>query len=414
MRNTVKLLLCVFLSVGMLLSCVSCAQVQASELSGGYTRNQTGEAVMSEKFKTVMADFSWELFQRTLTEDAKNDLISPLSAMMCLALVANGADGETLAQIEQGIGMDIETLNESLYAHVAWLSDSEDCKLRQANSIWFRDDGSLEVEEEFLQTNADWYGAQVYGAPFDNSTVKDINNWGKKQTDGMIDSIIDKLDPTTLMVLINALVFDAKWQEEYEKSDIRERAFQSADGKRTLVEMLHSEESTLLEGDDFIGFAKNYKGGAYSFVGLLPNEGTDVYTLAASLDGEEWCDMWNARHYATIHAGIPEFTYEAEADLKPVLKAMGMTDMFDGSLADFSSLGHSPLGNIYCEYIQQKTMIDVSRHGTKAAAITWGGFGAESEGPEEIYYIILDRPFLYAIVDNASGLPIFLGAVTVL
>lgn len=406
--------LCLALSLLLTLGATSCAaSVQASELSGGYVRNGEAEGALSEDFSAVMANFSFELFHRTLTEDGGNDLISPLSALLCLALVANGADGETLAQIEQTLGMDVDTLNKSLYAYTASLSDSEDCKMQTANSIWFRDDESLKVKEDFLQTNADWYGAQVYQAPFDDSTVKDINGWVKKYTDGMIDSIINEIDPSTVMYLINALVFDAKWQTEYEKDDIRDGTFYNADGSRTTVDMMYSEESTYLDGDGFTGFAKKYKGGAYSFVGLLPDENLDVYTLAASLDGEAWTAMWSSRKSATVDVGIPGFTYDVNTELTEVLADMGMTDMFSGAAADFSRLGESAQGNIYCSSVQQKTFIDVSRNGTKAAAVTVVKMNAECAiEPFEFYRVILDRPFVYAIVDNATGLPVFLGAVS--
>ena len=413
MKKKLMKLAALLLSAVMLLCAVSCAApIKANELSGGYTRNGEKEAATSEDFAAVMADFSFELLHRTLTEDGDNDLISPLSALLCLALVANGADGETLRQIEQAIGMDIETLNESLYAYTASLSDIDDCKMQTANSIWFRDDESLTVEEQFLQTNADWYGAQVYQAPFDDSTVKDVNNWVKKNTDGMIDSIMKEIDPLTVMYLINALVFDAKWQDEYEKNDIRDRTFYNADGSKTTVDMMYSEESTYFEGDGFTGFAKNYKGGAYSFVGLLPDEASNVYELAASLNGEAWTDMWASRKSVSVDVGIPEFTYDADIDLKEVLATMGMMDMFDANAADFSRLGTSDQGNIYCSSVQQKTFIDISRHGTKAAAVTWVTMKCGSAAPEEVRYVILDRPFIYAIVDNATGLPLFLGAVS--
>ena len=91
---------------------------------------------------------------------------------------------------------------------------------------------------------------------------------------------------------------------------------------------------------------------------------------------------------------------------------MGMTDMFNVSEADFSRLGESQTGNIYCSAVEQKTFIDVSRHGTKAAAVTWATMKCGSAAPMETYRVILDRPFVYAIVDNATGLPVFLGLVS--
>ncbi len=408
--SILSLLLCAAMLFGM----ASCAApVQAGELSGSYTRNEERTAELSPNFSTAMADFSMEMLHKTLPEDGKNHLISPLSAILCLALVANGAEGNTLSQMEAAFGLDLETLNQSLYAYTSSLPDLEGCKMQYANSIWFRDTKRLRVEEDFLQTNADWYGAQVYRAPFDESTVKEINGWVKEHTDGMIDSVVNGIAPSTIMYLINALVFDAKWQKEYEKKDIRDATFTNRDGSTAEVEMMYSDEATYLKGENFTGFAKTYKGGAYKFVGLLPSEGVDVYELAHSLDGEGWMAMWNGKRSAAVEVGIPEFTYETSINLVKPLTAMGMTDMFDGSRADFSGLGTSEAGNIYCGNALQKTFVEVSRNGTKAAAVTVIEMDeAASAAPIEVRRVILDRPFVYAIVDNATGLPLFVGTVT--
>lgn len=107
---------------------------------------------------------------------------------------------------------------------------------------------------------------------------------------------------------------------------------------------------------------------------------------------------------------MPGFTYTSSMNLNDTLKAMGMTDMFAEN-ADFSKLGSSSLGGIYCSEVCQKVFIQVDRNGTKAAAVTWGGMkdmAMEEEPPR----VVLDRPFVYAIADNATGLPIFIGVVT--
>lgn len=406
---------CLLLTATLLLASTGCyAAAAADELSSGYVRNASVEASVDEDFSAAAANFAFDLFRGTLADAEDSRLLSPLSALMCLALVANGADGDTLAEMEAVFGMDMDTLNESLYAYTAGLYRGENCKVSLANSIWFRDADHLTVYEDFLQTNADWYAAQVYKAPFDASTVRDVNGWVKEHTDGMIESILNEPpDPTTIMYLINTLVFDAKWQDKYEKSDVRERSFHSGDGSRTTVEMMYSDESVALLGDDFLGFAKNYEGNAYSFVGLLPDdENADIYEFAASLTGEAWLDVWNNRRYAPVSAGIPEFTYDDYMPLTEALAAMGMEEMFDAQNADFSRLGKSGLGNIYCSSVEQKTFIDVSRNGTKAAAVTWVTMDeCTSAAPMESYVIILDRPFVYAIVDNATGLPLFVGVV---
>lgn len=396
----------------LLLSGTSCAmQISAEELSKDYERKATEIGEVSEAFKTAMADFSMSLFKGLLTRDDENDLVSPLSAVICLAMIANGADGETKAQMEAAFGMDVDTLNRSLYAYTASLYRAKDCKLNLADSIWFRDEENrLHVNESFLQANADWYDAQVYAAPFDQSTLKDINTWCRQHTDGMIEKMIDTIDENTVMYLINALTFDAKWATRYEKKDVGDGRFTNYDGTQKTVQMLSSEEHTYFSAGNVKGFAKNYAGDRYSIVALLPDEGTDIYDYIGTLDGAGWMNLWNSRESASVKVKMPEFTYSASMKLKDTLKAMGMTDMFDGS-ADFSKLGYSEHGNLYCSEVCQKVYIQVDRNGTKAAAVTWG---AMDGGAIETNSVILDRPFVYAIVDNATGLPIFIGAVTVL
>lgn len=403
------------LTAGMLLSSLSgCAvPIRAEELSDGYTRTATADAQVTDAFVAAMADFSMTLSQTVIGQekDAKaNHLVSPLSAMICLSMLANGAEGETLTQMESVLGMKIDELNRALYAFTSGLYVGDDCKVSLADSIWYRSGGGFTVREEFLQTCADWYAAQQYAAPFDESTRKDINNWVKKYTDGMIDTMLDQPIPAdTAMYLINALVFDAKWAVEYEKKDVSPRTFTSLSGGTATVEMMHSEESVYLTVEGGQGFAKAYKGEQYSFVGLLPDEGESVYDFAATLSGQAWLAAWQGATRASVDVRIPEFIYDSAMALKPALQKMGLSDLFDSGAADLSGISDTAL---YCDGVYQKTYIEVSRHGTKAAAITWGDNKDCSAAPVEPKRIYLDRPFVYAIVESQTGLPLFVGVVT--
>ncbi len=323
-KNILTAAVSLLLAFSLLFSCTSCTlSVSAAELSDGYSRKATGTGNVSDEFIEAMADFSLSLFRGTITKDLKNDLVSPLSALIVLAMIANGADGETRTQMESTLGMDIGTLNECLYAYVSGLYISDSCKVNLADSIWFRDSSErLHVNEEFIQTNADWYNAQIYVAPFDSTTVNDINNWVNHYSDGMIDSILSEIPDDVIMYLINALVFDAEWEEKYEKGDIKDVTFTNYDKTETSVEMLFSEESVYLYSDGIKDFAKNYSGGKYSFVALLPNEVMDIYEYASSLTGEEWLSFWNSKEIATVQVRIPEFTYTSQMKLNDVLTAM--------------------------------------------------------------------------------------------
>lgn len=403
----------VLLAVTILSNCTSCAlRTSAAELSEGYSRKATEQGTADDAFITALSNFSLSLFRESIKKDASNDLISPLSATLCLAMLANGANGNTKTQMENVLGMNTDALNKSLYSYVSKLYTSDSCKVNLANSIWFRNTYQDQISKNFLQTNADWYNAQIYSTPFDNTTVKDINNWVKHYSDGMIDSILNKISPSTVMYLINALTFDAKWETKYEKDQIRENLFTNYDKSQTTTEMMYSEESIYLSGEGVQGFAKNYAGGQYSFVALLPEENKDIYDYAASLDGEAWRSLWKNKENTAVRVAIPEFRYDRQRSLIDVLQNLGMTDMFDETLADFSAL--APHDSLYCSEINQKVFIEVDRNGTKAAAITWGVMLNKSADVAEEKVVHLDRPFLYAIADNHTGLPLFLGIVTAL
>ena len=349
-----------------------------------------------------------------MTKDESNDLLSPLSAALCLALVNNGANGETRAQLETLLGMNTDALNHALYAYTSNLYSSKECKLSLANSIWMKEN-ALQVNPEFLQTNADWYNAQAYAAPFNHTTVEDINNWCYNKTTGKIDKILNNISDEAVMYLINAVDFDAKWQEKYENKDVESGVFHGYDGKDSNVKMLHSQEYRYLMDENSVGFTKDYYGFGYSFMALLPDEDVDIYEYIGSLNSEKWANLWastkdGAYEYREVHARIPEFSYDVELNLKDTMQALGVTDMFDVKTADFSGIDATK--PLYCETVKQKAMIELDRNGTKAAAITLAGVGCAGAAPAEPLYITLDRPFVYAIIDNTHKLPIFIGAVT--
>ena len=359
------------------------------------------------------ADFGVRLF-KTSIEEGENTLISPLSVLYALAMTANGADGETLAQMEQVLGMDVDNLNSYMLAYLELLPESKDYKMSLANSIWFKDDPNFAVEQSFLQTNADYYGAGAYKAAFDEGTRNDINNWVKEHTDGMIPEIIDEIPDEAIMYLVNALAFDAKWADEYEEHQIREGRFTMEDGTRQDVDMMHSEEYTYLEDDLATGFIKYYKDRKYAFVAMLPNEGVSVSQYVDSLTSEHLRELLNNPQDLTVFASIPKFETEYDIEMSEVLQEMGMTDAFDWQVADFSRLGTYNVDgmNICINRVLHKTFISVSEQGTRAGAAT--AVEMVAEGAMEIVEfkeVVLDRPFVYMLIDCETNLPFFIGTM---
>lgn len=410
-----KKFLALSVSTLVLVSAAGCTfrerEIYSNELSKNYTRTAKVTLPVKDTFEKGMGDFAFTLFKNTLTKEGSvkpNELVSPISAAMCLGLLNNGARGNTQAQITSLFGMNTAQFNQGFYEYASSLYSGKNCRVEIANSIWMREN-ALQVEPDFLQANADWYGAQAYASPFDQTTLEDINNWCYNHTHGKIEKVLEEIPPLAVMYLINTLDFDAKWNTPYKRKQIEQGVFFNQSGSTADVKMLYSQEGFYLEDENAIGFTRSYKDGKYSFMAMLPNEGVDIYDYLNSLDGETWRELWDNGYGRTVHARIPEFSYEKELTLNETLYSMGVTDMFSNELADFSGIDKTQ--KLFCALVKQKSFIQVDRDGTKAASVTLAGMKAMAGAPTEEVYITLDRPFFYAIVDNEYKLPLFLGAV---
>lgn len=340
-----------------------------------------------------------------------NRLISPYSVASALGMTANGAQGQTRAQMESTLGMSISDMNAFMAAYASTLPSDDEARINIANSLWVNE--KVPVENTFLETNAAYYGAGVFTAPFDKTTKDRINGWVADNTDDMIDSIIDNVTPDMAMCLANAIAFDAKWMSPYEETQVAPGTFTTENGEKQDASMMGSTEHAYLENDLSVGFAKPYAGGAYAFVALLPNEGISLSEYIGNLDGTMFrSTIANARS-AEVEAYLPKFEAEQSLELAQTLGAMGMTDAFDAGVADFSGISaEARERSLHVDRIMHKTFISVAEQGTRAGAATSVSIRTTAAMPDEEPKIVrLDRPFVYAIVDTQTNLPLFIGAV---
>lgn len=388
-----------------------CARTQnASDLMSGVNANTLSATDISAEGADGIVDLFVRLFQQSAL-DGKNTLISPLSVVNALAMAANGAKGSTLSQMENAFGLSVAEFNSFLYAYRKALPVDEKYKLSLANSIWVKDDDSFTVKPEFRQTNADYYGAGLYKAAFDQTTVKAINRWVEENTDGMIKDMLDSIPEEAVMYLVNALAFDAEWQNIYYEHQVRKGEFTKEDGTKQEVDLMYSTEHQYLEDEGAAGFIKYYADKKYAFAALLPNEGISVAEYIASLTGERLTQILANTKDVQVNAAIPKFESEFLVELSDTLKAMGMKDAFDITSADFSGIGSSTQGNLFISRVVHKTYIAVNELGTKAGAATLVEMTAGSAMPDEIKTVYLDRPFVYMLIDCEVNLPVFIGTV---
>lgn len=389
------------------------AKVYASDLMKNITPQKVETPLLSDNFIKSTADFSIDLFKNSYTK-GKNSLVSPTSVYLALGMTANGADGNTLKEFEALLGkynMKIKDLNSFYNSFSKSLINSNPPNISIANSIWYRQDKDLNIKKDFLQTNANYYNAAAYEADFNSKrTVKDINNWVKNNTHNLIDNIVDEIDANTIMFLINTVYFEDQWEKPYAKGDLKKGSFELQDGTKKTVDFMHSEEKGYLNDGKAQGFVKSYKNGKYSFVALLPNEGVGIDNYENSLSGEGFTKLLENRSKEKVFVDLPKFKSEYEIELNEPLKKMGLKECFERN-ANFTRMAVNYPEPIYVSSVLHKTSITVDTEGTKAGAVT--NIGMKAEGVvENPHRIILNRPFVYAIVDIGTNLPIFIGTMT--
>lgn len=400
--------------VAMLFGAAGCQKKEEKKestdlMSGVWQSSEEADSSLLESTKRPLTDFGIRLLQTEVknAETEENILLSPVSVMLALYMTSNGASGKTKEQMEQVLGKD---LNEYLYAYQTVLEGKEEGKLHIANGIWYKEKDSLVVKESFLQKNKNYFNATVCKAPFHETTRKEINDWVSRNTNGMIDSILDEMDPNAVMYLLNAVSFEAEWDKIYDENSIRDnRSFIKEDGTEQKVTMMYSKESLYLEDEKATGFMKYYKGRNYAFVALLPKEGTTVAEYVEGMDGTTFSELLANAVKGTVSVGIPKFKTEYESLLNDSLKEMGMTDAFSLTKADFSEMATDD-GNLYIGRVLHKTSLVLDERGTKAGAATAVEMLPES-APIEIYEVYLNRPFVYLLIDCQTNQPVFLGTM---
>lgn len=378
-----------------------------------------------QDLRNVIADFSLELFRESYTEN-DNNVISPLSATIALGILAMGTDGDSRTEIESVFAKhyNSEKNDGLLDAVLAYLCQYQEILMQRGtninvspiklnNSLWIRnEENRLNVEKNYIYEIYEYFRCRAFSSPFDESTVNDINYWCEESTDGQIKEMLDEIPYDAVLYILNALSFDGQWQRVYEEDDIKEFAtFTTEKGEIQNCTMMYSSEGRYLQDENTKGFIKNYKDG-FSFVALLPSESIKIKDYVDSLNGEKWRNLFEISEFGEVFCGLPKFSAEKEIGLVPMLKTMGIKDIFIPNKANLSKIGESSFGNLYASDVRQKVVIDVNDKGTKAAAVTMIQVKDTAIAmPVEPKEVILDRPFVYAIIDNETNTPLFLGTV---
>lgn len=413
MKRTLSLLLACALGLSLLSGCTSAAakELTAPKLSANPSS--------SEEVNAALASFGLELLQKTRKAGETSTLVSPLSVALALSMAANGADGNTLAQFEEVLGgdADLVELNGACAQFVADyqnLNGSTKCSI--ANSLWVDPDG--QIKDSFVGTCQGVFDAQVFqGELSAPGIVKELNGWVSEYTNKLIPQIIDQpFEEDTACLLVNALYLKNAWLKEFDPLCTYEMDFHHGDGSDSRTDYLQHFDTTLsyLQGKGAQGAVLPYDDGRLAFFVLLPDLYPDSPELGdwlSTLDGDSLSGLINTREDAFfLRFAMPKFTAEWTGNLEEILPALGLEDAFTPGAANFSNLGDNEQG-YYISKVVHAARIEVSEKGTEAAAATVVAPAAGAcEPPVEGVTLILDRPFLYGIVDLYTNVPLFLGA----
>ena len=354
--------------------------------------------------------FGFNLFH-TLSKQQPNQniFISPTSVALALSMTYNGVSGETkqeMTKVLELTGMtpqEINAANQGLQN--SWQKVDPNVQVLIANSLWAQQGFSL--KPEFLQTNQEYYQANVTELDFINPQAPSIiNNWVSEKTQGKIDRIVEEISPDEVLFLINAIYFKGNWETPFDRSQTTNKTFYLTDSSSKQHPMMSQTGFyRCYETDTFQAVSLPYgKKGALSMYIFLPNSYTNLATFSQQLTPENWNKWMQEFRGKNGMIEIPRFKMEYEVQLKDTLIALGMAEIFGGLKTDFSPMTDSPVA---VASVKHKTFVEVNEEGTEAAAVTV----IELERSTTGFEMNVNRPFFCAIRDNTTGTILFMGTI---
>lgn len=383
-------------------------------------------AVLDPRVVAAHNRFGMHLFKSLLGEGGatpNNVFISPTSIALALGMVYNGAEGETAAAMREVMQLGELSRSEVNAASLAlWEAldrplptkpEAPGVQIDIANSIWHRIDASL--NETFLQENAHYFRALIEGLAFEApESVGTINNWVSDATQGLIPTVVDRLDPDLLLLLINAVYFKGDWTTPFNPSQTVETPFHLAAGGVRTVPMMYRTgtiEYYEQEGTQAIRLPYGADGELAMYV-FLPRVGADFGTWARGFAYESLEHTFERFAPRFGEVQMPRIDLAYKVKLNDTLHALGMSVAFHPGQADFSRMRlNDEVRNLYLGDVIHQSVLKVDEEGTEAAAVTSIEVRVTSL-PVYDFRFKADRPFLIVIRDDVTEALLFVGAVT--
>jgi serpin B len=368
--------------------------------------------------------FALDIFGKLSGEVPSGNLFfSPLSISAAMAMTAAGADGETGIQMTEVLGLTLpeSRVDPAFSFLLAQLSpdyraslcgeDQEPLTLEIANAIWV--EGTFPLLADYVRLVDAEYRAEARNVDFigdpDAQRIV-INDWVSERTRGRIPDLLAPgvVSGLTRVVLTNAIYFRGAWQTQFQECATRDEGFTRLDGTVIEVPMMHQTESFAFGADHGCSaISVPYSDGLSSMLVLLPDG--DIGAFEESLDLETLEAIRGGLSRTRVALSMPSFEFSSSFGLNGTLGEMGMTDAFDASLADFS--GFTGGRDLYISAVIHKAFVKVDETGTEAAAATAVVMAMTAIPSSDPLELVLDRPFLFMVVDDLTGSVLFMGRV---
>lgn len=347
--------------------------------------SQTGFAISF--FKNAVASVS----------STENVVVSPYSTGVALSMLEAGAEGQTKVELDNA-------LNGS-YFKAEDLGGGKDVTVQSSSSVWISDDFS--VRNRYVSLLEKDFDAFVTTQNFaDPATAQAINNWCSEHTSGKIDQIIDRIGPDMVMVLVNALYFNAPWAAAFDETAVNEAVFHGRSGDTSVRMMARRATFNYAEYQGAKMIEIPYAEGSYAMYVILPPAGMSPESILPYISESLYKSAMSMLQPKEVALNMPQFRMETSLVLNKTLERMGVTTAFS-SAADFK--GISVMGPLRLDVIKQKCYIDVNTKGTEAAAVTGAQIRMTSVRP--VVSMNVDRPFLFVIADVENKMPLFAGKI---
>ena len=362
---------------------------------------------------------AFKFLQQLAQENKKSFVCSPLSLQLALAMTANGAEGETLQEMLDVLGYGSEGM-AALNAYAKILIEQLpavdlDVKLKMADALIATD--KYQLNAGFRETLRTYYYAPAVTMSFDDPerVLAQVNEWARRNTEGLIDPMLKDMAPNAVAYLMNALYFKARWQggDTHPMFDSRFTSagdFYKADGSKTQVPFMSTgRHFPYADKGDYEVVALPYESGKFFMYILLPKKKDGLSAMIASLRNTSWNSLISSLETGReVSLRMPKFETAGDFELSKALMAMGMTKAFDEVFAEFGGMFDGSRG-LYINRVLQKAKIQVAEWGTEAAAVTVVEMAEKSSMPEHVVYFTADHPFVFVIGEQESGTILFEG-----